>query len=413
MLRLQSFNNNSLRENIWTAYSGKTLHSHKEMVPKHVIMQPELEAIVDVIFETEKYIAEKMKKGQLFYVKHFEYGYNKVNPVSNVEYIFNLKVCCLGNTQGILDDKRSYWIRRNFSEFETFEEELDKVRDHTKKPELSHAVAKDSNATVKTRVNFVVPLAGKVPQFMEFMNIFENSFLQHKENVSLLVVLFWEEKNKKETRNLISIIAEIRNRFPEFRIQLVTEKGEFNRGVALNIGASFFKENELLFFVDVDCFVDKNIIDRIRGNTIEGKQAYFPVMFSLYDPHFVRQEPNFTYSDGSGYWRFHSYGQVSIYKSDFSRAGGYDTSIRGWGKEDIEFFQRVLDKRLTTFRAPDPGLVHIFHKIHCGLELPHEQYRMCLGTKWATVGSEKTLSQIVYNTKEIIERNTEGNNIRN
>ena len=259
---------------------------------------------------------------------------------------------------------------------------------------------------MKSRINFIIPLSGRVAQFHNFINNLENSFLKFGDDVSLLVVLFWKNDGKAERDSIATRITDLKLKFPHYWIQLVERQGNFNRGVALNIGATYFKENDLLFFVDVDCYVDRTITERIQRNTVRTIQAYFPIMFSLYDPHFV-WDKNLNFSNEAGYWRFYSYGQVSVYKSDFIRVSGYDTSITGWGKEDIDFFQRVLDKHIIAFRAPDPGLVHIFHEIHCGLELPHEQYRMCLGTKWSTYGSKETLVKIVHSTKDILNRNSE------
>ena len=107
---------------IWTAYSGQNVNTHKQIVPKHVIHNPELQSIIDVILETEKSIAEKLKKNdQQFYVKNFRYGYKNVNPLTGLDYIFNLKICCSGNKE---DDNIGYFrLKRTFSELE-FTEKL-------------------------------------------------------------------------------------------------------------------------------------------------------------------------------------------------------------------------------------------------------------------------------------------------
>ena len=87
--------------------------------------------------------------------------------------------------------------------------------------------------------------------------------------------------------------------------------------------------------------------------------------------------------------------QVAIYKSDFDKAGGFDTNIQGWGKEDSSFCERVLDSGLTVLRAPDPGIIHLYHGIHCDYKLPRDQYKDCLGTRWGTLGSEGCLMETV------------------
>lgn len=42
-----------------------------------------------------------------------------------------------------------------------------------------------------------------------------------------------------------------------------------------------------------------------------------------------------------GYWRAFGFGIVSMYKSELLMAGGLDTSILGWGQEDVDLFEKV------------------------------------------------------------------------
>ena len=313
-----------------------------------------------------------------------------------MEYILHLKACCLNQKHGEFAETELYHVKRNLNSLHASED---------------RTVSKIFHAGVPV-INFIIPLSGKLAPFLHFIKVFEKSFLDQQKEVTLLVILFWNKHNQRESWEVISSIKQLKGKFPNFDINLIPKNGEFNRGIALNIGASMFKENDLLFFVDVDCFINPDILNRILLNTIQHQQAYFPIMFSLYNSEFVwKNDVNFTnFTEEIGYWRFHSFGQLSVYKSDFTHIGGYDATIRGWGKEDIDLFQKFLDKGITPFRAPDPGLIHIFHDVHCGLELPHEQYRMCLGTKWSTFGCQKILSDIVYSKKENFERNKFFNN---
>ncbi|XP_022692400.1 chondroitin sulfate synthase 3-like [Varroa jacobsoni] len=91
--------------------------------------------------------------------------------------------------------------------------------------------------------------------------------------------------------------------------------------------------------------------------------------------------------DRHGYWRHFGFGIVGIYHSDLMLVGGLDTTIEGWGKEDVELFDKIVASNLTVFRAPDPGLIHVFHPIHCALSLSKEQAEMCRGTKLASTAS--------------------------
>lgn len=43
-----------------------------------------------------------------------------------------------------------------------------------------------------------------------------------------------------------------------------------------------------------------------------------------------------------GYWRAFGFGIVAMYKSDLKAVGGLDTSILGWGGEDVDLYEKVF-----------------------------------------------------------------------
>lgn len=74
-------------------------------------------------------------------------------------------------------------------------------------------------------------------------------------------------------------------------------------------------------------------------------QVYFPVVFSEFDPAVVygagvSAPSHFLVTRDSGYWRQFGFGIASAYRSDVEAAGGFNTAIRGWGKEDVDLFDR-------------------------------------------------------------------------
>lgn len=84
-----------------------------------------------------------------------------------------------------------------------------------------------------------------------------------------------------------------------------------------------------------------------------------------------------------------------MFNKDFTAAGGMNVAIKGWGKEDVDFFERLL-RVVQVFRAPDPGLIHIYHESNqCDQSLSPEQRRMCQGSKLNTFGSKESLSRFL------------------
>ena len=148
----------------------------------------------------------------------------------------------------------------------------------------------------------------------------------------------------------------------------------------------------------------------MRLETIQNKQVYFPIVFSEFDPnpdllaHIYKYNRTF---DGNhfkllldrGYWRQVGFGNIGTYKSDFLKIGGFDTSIFGVGKEDVDIYAKYSTSDIHVQRAVDVGLVHIYHLIECNDEhLPDDQMVMCVGTKLNTLASKNELARIVHKT---------------
>ncbi|CAH1231819.1 CHSY3 [Branchiostoma lanceolatum] len=270
-------------------------------------------------------------------------------------------------------------------------------------------------------VHVIVPLVGRIKTFERFMRNYEKVCLQTNENAKLLVVLFkHEDSSKDESLHVQLLIKSYKMKYPKAYVEVLTAKGEFSRGIGLQMGASHFDRNDLLFFCDVDLVFPQSFLQRCRSRTVAKKQVYNPVMFSQYDPKFVyADQPNartfppqtnqqilknqsafngektmedfYQFSKDSGYWRHYSYGMVCAYQEDFFRSGKFDTAIRGWGLEDLDLCDKFVASGMDVFRATDPGLVHVYHPMNCDPKLRTRQYNMCLGSKANTYGSAAKL----------------------
>lgn len=159
--------------------------------------------------------------------------------------------------------------------------------------------------------------------------------------------------------------------------------------------------------------ISYEVLQRVRLHTRNGEQVYFPIIFSQYHPDFVpdARVNLWNISDEAGHWRqFGNYnfssvillkmmssgfGIVSVFNGDLMSVGGMNVAIRGWGKEDVDLFERLL-KAFKVFRAPDPGLIHMYHESNqCHSSLSREQKRMCEGSRLSTFGSKEALARFL------------------
>ena len=231
-------------------------------------------------------------------------------------------------------------------------------------------------------VHFVVPLVGRLENFRRFLSSFESAFLRRHQKVKLLVVYFPKLKDSKQHKKIFNTY---KMKYPQDVFHwLDVNSAIFQRGLALNMGSKYFGKKALLSFTDVDLVFKTEYLDRCRINTIPNEQIYFPIMFSKFHPNITRTGKTkaksvFTYEKDAGLWRIYSYGPVCLYSNDVFAVRGFNTTIKGWGMEDVDFFDKfVKTRKFRLFRAPDPGLVHIFHKhAPCLPRLTFKQQKMC------------------------------------
>mgnify|MGYP000708729564 CR=1 FL=1 len=137
-------------------------------------------------------------------------------------------------------------------------------------------------------------------------------------------------------------------------------------------------DDDLLFFCDIDMQFSSEFFRRLRDNTRKGV-AYYPIIFSQYDPSHVGEESDhFKIDLMRGFWRSYGYGMVALYKEDFDKAGGFDVKIIGWGMEDVYLASNVISNNIGVMRSVDPELVHVYHDKHCDPDLSPQQLDGCI-----------------------------------
>ncbi|KAI8507317.1 Chondroitin sulfate synthase 1 [Branchiostoma belcheri] len=333
------------------------------------------------------------------------HGYQRVDPIRGPDYQLDLIVVCrrkFKHKARMMLGRKSLYLHQSHTGAELMERDS--------KDNEWHRLISDMapTPTSEETVHIIVPLHGRLSIFERFMKNYEAACLETQSNVELLIVLF--KSTEEETSRALDVLDDYREKYPDSTIKVILMTGPFSRGKGLNAGASHFGNSSLLFFCDVDLIFTENFLDRCRSNTVLGRQVYFPVMFSQYDPNFADvggnvggDQPNrrggqtakgyHLFTKDTGYWRFSSYGMACLYREDFTNVGQFDTTIRGWGLEDLSLFDKFVKSEVETFRAVDPGLIHVYHPIHCDPNLPAVQYNMCIGSKANTYGSAARLAR--------------------
>ena len=329
------------------------------------------------------YIANQgVPQNQRFVFEKLENGYHRVDPMRGSEYILD------------------FVFRRSIDKNAKVKKRVSILRP------FHETVLPISSPEMLPTVNFMTVLSGLSNRLEKFLQDYEKNILQRGEDATLNIVLF----NSPDAAKVRLMVDQYLTRYQGAKIYIIDAPGEFARGIGLHHGAERLRDDQLVFFVDVDLDVAPQFLQRCRLNTIQGKQVYFPIFFKMYNPEFVQKyyQGNATQilMRQNGHWAHYSYGMLCTYVSDYRKAGGFDLEMRGWGEEDVDYFNRVLHTGFEVFRAPDPGLVHNWHPKFCNQDTVKSKaaYVHCLRSKAENLADRIELANYVFQN-ELIQGN--------
>ncbi|KAG5861411.1 hypothetical protein JTB14_036765 [Gonioctena quinquepunctata] len=309
-----------------------------------------LEALMKGIEALNRNITEKISR---YTLDDFLEGLYRVEPTTGTQYELYFRTKVSGFTKVI--------VMRPFAPLQTIK-----------------TVAL-SGPKEKELIHIILPLSGRTATFQSFMDKFVKIALKNDRRVHLTVVYFGEE-GLSEARSIMSRVLTTKNSGGSVNnLRLLALNETFSRGKGLRVGAERTWDMDsknpngkdvLLFMCDVDVVFSARFLDRCRWNTEPGKKVYYPVVFSLYNPHVVytlqgRDVPSendqLVISRDTGFWRDFGYGMTCQYRSDFLKIRGFDEDIVGWGGEDVMLYRKYVRSSIKVIRGTDPGIFHIWH----------------------------------------------------
>jgi hypothetical protein len=199
-------------------------------------------------------------------------------------------------------------------------------------------------------------------------------------------------------------------------VHIVRVNATFSRALAKNAAYGNVTADEMSVNLDMDVRVGPQFFSHARAFSDPGRAAYFPIMFSRYNPAVVANFARFVRGvspalaeslDAAlaksyirsevGMWRPYSTGMLASSLADAQHAGLFDENYTEWGMEDIDFYH-AFERRATTpaarfflWRAYDPMLQHAYHPKDCSRLTNTDRSLMCATTKIRSEGDRQSM----------------------
>ena len=365
---------NKFELNTWDYFNQTRLMSVNSEQPSHGILGGLREEARFMLTRGISVTNQGLSANEKLVFDKLENGYRRVDPMRGSEYIFDFVF-----KKNIDKSKR---VRKRVVLLRPFHEVI---------------VPIDSPQSIPT-INFIITLSGLSERLEQFLKTYEKNILLTKEKASLTISLY-KSPDAEKVRQIISKYSSL---YPQAGFNIVDVEGTFARGIGLHRATEQFQDNDLMFFVDIDLEIGPEFLRRARLNAIKGKQVYFPIFFKLYNTEFVNKHykgnSSQLLSRHHGHWAHYSFGMVVVYAGDYRKVGGFDISMKGWGEEDVDFFRKVLSHDMEVFRAPDPGLIHLWHPKICNEDtvVTQEAHFHCLQSKAENLADRVELAHFVF-----------------
>ncbi|KAF7633085.1 Hexosyltransferase [Meloidogyne graminicola] len=351
--------------------------------PKHTIeveLRRQISQVLTQIFD--EFNLNALQKGRILHFQRILYGYIRVQPTFGIDFVLDIALR-YRRLRGPLHSRAPLTVRRHVF----VQQRFGPIQSRCKQRILA-------KIDEKQIINIIIALKGRSEVFKSFAKNLIN-LAKGRGDIRLILVHYSSDNINENILINTTITQLLNNKIPVHLLKMPLGK-VFNRGEALTAGISLLPSNSLLLLADVDILIQEGALDRIRLNTILGKQIYFPIVFSEFSPTTWKLNNKDLYSQQRGYFRHFGFGIVSLYRIDFDVIGGFNQTIKGWGLEDVDFFEKVLNSEILPFRAIDPDLIHIFHSIDCNKNNKNQKRHRkdaCEGTRAQGIASLDFLAE--------------------
>lgn len=265
--------------------------------------------------------------------------------------------------------------------------------------------------TENSRLNLVLPVSlSDCEGVVDFLDSYAHTCLDSGDNVNLYVVFLYpstESQNNISDNDLEHSYGVLKSMISYYETKymngariswLSVQNDEMDPLLIMDTVAKRLMEDSLVLMCSVNMDLSIEYLNRVRMNTINHWQVFFPISYWLYKPNLIydhkpyptRQQINKT----NGHFDRNAYIQPSFYTGDYVAARALMFK-QGNGEEKIDLYDLFLRFHdLHIFRAVEPALIHQYEPKLC-LSKPSNAGDECIKHQAESLASKPQLAKLV------------------
>ncbi|XP_046326065.2 chondroitin sulfate synthase 2-like [Haliotis rufescens] len=316
-----------------------------------------------------------------FLYSHLANGYRRFDPQRGMEYTMDIAL-------------------RDIS---AANKEVEK-RVHLVRPLGQVEIVPMPYVTENTRINLILPVTEEDKDGVgNFLDSYAHTCLDSGDNTYLLIVFIYKQGFQEDTFSVLkSMISYYEKKYQSSDkiawISLQHNSSYYSEFFILDEVSLKFPPDSLLLMCTVGMELAADYFNRIRMNTIQGWQVFFPIGFWQYKPNLIfDRKPYPTVIDingKTGHYDANSFEHSSFYNADFIAARKLLTSTEVRNEGLFDMF--VKYQEIHVFRAIEPDLKHRYKPMECYPSAPEKLYERCLSRRAVGLATRGQLAKLVF-----------------
>jgi len=375
----------------WDYFTEEHIYLSDDFTNVSPLAGADKEDVTQVVAFAVKKLNEK--HGGRFVKMRFLNGYRRFDHSRGMEYILDLALT--DSMSGNLEVHKRVNLMRPLSRVE---------------------IVPMPYVTENTRVTIVLPVAmGERDTVVSFFDSYARNCLDTGDNTYLYIVFIYDATEETENAEtdafgvLKSMVNYYENKYSNgAKLSYVSLHPNFaSQFTILDKVAAKMQANTLTLLGSVDMELNAEFLNRVRMNTIQGWQVFFPIGFMEYKPNLVYREKPYPKTvevkKDLGHFDKRSFDHASFYLSDYVAArvkiqDEVPVSLTGNSKviPKYDIYDMFLKTELHIFRAIEPSLKFHYKFKDCNPLMAENLYQECIARQTEGLASRRQLAQALF-----------------